>query len=167
MREKIFVFSFIILAMSIFVASEAFAECRPGMSEVTIANPAGKVITRCVPDEAVDHIGGPSDIFIPATCPCWDTTSIDQNVRFLQDVTCDRWVDDDEIFALILRDDPPPLFQAYITWWELAPAHQNICNFFDVTYGVEVPAVEVSYDEAQVCYEILVNSDMWAANNCN
>ena len=91
MNRKILVFSFIILVMSIFVASEAFAECRSGFTEVTIVNPAGKVITICVPDNVVGQIGGDGEIVIPATCPCFTQEDVEAAFATYNDLICELY----------------------------------------------------------------------------
>ena len=164
MSKKILILICGMLAMSVFVAFDAFAECRPGFIKATIAN-KGKVQEICIPESGSDHIGG--NVVITASCPCWSPTSIDADVRFLQDRTCDWWIDDDEVLAFITRDDPSPTFVATVDWWELWPAERNICTFVDDANSIRIIGLQVSRDEALACLEILVNSDMWAENRCN
>jgi hypothetical protein len=72
------IFSVIVLALSMFVASGALAECPEGKAEVTIVKgKSGKVMTMCVGEAAIPHIGGPGDVVIPATCPCFTLEEVD------------------------------------------------------------------------------------------
>ena len=78
MKGKIIIGSFIALAISaIVVWAQPNRECPDGKIEVTIVNPAGKVIEICVPEHVVDNIGGGNDIVIPATCPCFSQGEVE------------------------------------------------------------------------------------------
>ena len=77
MKTRFLICSIVVLSLSMFIASAALAECRPGKIEVTIVTPAGKVIVICVPEHAVDQIGGPGDVVIPATCPCFSLEEVE------------------------------------------------------------------------------------------
>ena len=91
MRKRILIFSFILFVVSVFVASEVFAECRQGFTEVTIVNPAGKVVTICVPDNAVGQIGGDGEIVIPATCPCFTQEDVEAAFATYNDLICELY----------------------------------------------------------------------------
>ena len=54
--KKLVVFSVIALALSMFIASVALAECPEGKSEVILVTPSGKIKTICVPDTALPGI---------------------------------------------------------------------------------------------------------------
>lgn len=71
MKKKTIIYSIVAVVLSMFLASVALAECPGGMSEITIVNPAGKVIEICVPDDVArdGNIGGGEVIVISATCP--------------------------------------------------------------------------------------------------
>lgn len=75
------VFALVIaLALTVFIATVAVAECPDGKTEVTIENPAGKVMVICVPENVVDNIGGPGDVVIPASCPCFTAADVEETV---------------------------------------------------------------------------------------
>lgn len=70
LRSRITIFGGIVLAFSMFIGSSASAACPEPKKEVTLINPAGKVIVLCVPEQAIPHIGGRGVKVIPAACPC-------------------------------------------------------------------------------------------------
>lgn len=73
MREMIIFYICVIFALLIFVPSEAFTDCPEDKMEVTIVQSStGKVMTKCVGEADLPHIGGVGDIIIPAGCPCDD-----------------------------------------------------------------------------------------------
>jgi hypothetical protein len=78
MKKKLLIYSIIVLTLSLLFSSIAMAVCPPGKIEVTIVNPAGKVMTICVPEHVVDNIGGPGDVVIPAICPCFTQEFVEE-----------------------------------------------------------------------------------------
>ncbi len=77
-RESGRIGSFLLISLCAIslAASAASAACPTGKSSVTIVNPAGKVIDICVPDSAIGHIGGPTDVVIAAACPCFSQETV-------------------------------------------------------------------------------------------
>lgn len=77
-RKKTFIListatMFVILLL---MGSPALAECPDDRVGVTIITPAGRVISICVPENVVDNIGGPGDVVIAATCPCYTADDV-------------------------------------------------------------------------------------------
>jgi hypothetical protein len=64
----------IVLALSMFIASVALAECPEGKSEVILVTPSGKIKTICVPETALPGIENAAEHsagnIVPASCPC-------------------------------------------------------------------------------------------------
>jgi hypothetical protein len=76
MKKMTVIFSIFILVLSMVIISTVYAECPPGKTGVTIV--AGhKTMEICVPDQAVDKIGGPGEHVIPATCPCFSQEDVE------------------------------------------------------------------------------------------
>ena len=74
----------VIFAMLILVPSEAFTDCPEDKMEVTIVQGStGKVMTKCVSEADLPHIGGVGDIIIPAVCPCDDI-----GLKWIADISC-------------------------------------------------------------------------------
>ena len=90
MKTRFLICSIVVLSLSMFIASAALAECRPGKIEVTIVTPAGKVIVICVPEAAVDHIGGPGDVVIPAICPGFSQEEVEAVLNDYPNIVCER-----------------------------------------------------------------------------
>ena len=166
MRQKILVFSCIILVMSIFIARETFAECREGKTEVTIVNPAGKVITICVPEHVVDNIGGPNDIVIPAACPCFTPESIDEYARELPPDPTRLCLNSDDPYksTTALSDSVPTMDYATFGTYSHSPVNSGHCQHWDETYSIFNYEDWITYEEVSACRAILLNSDMWALN---
>jgi hypothetical protein len=84
--RKIFI---IIISLVLLTTGTALAECPEGKTEITIVNPARKVIEICVPDEAIPGIENENDnsgsTIIPAICPCFTQEEIE--VAFSTDPT--------------------------------------------------------------------------------
>lgn len=81
MKTRTVVCSVIALALTMFIGSAALAECPDGKTEVTIVKgKSGQIMTICVPDAAIPHIGGPGDVVIPATCPCFSQEEVQKAV---------------------------------------------------------------------------------------
>jgi len=87
MKKGAVVFSVLVAVSVMFTASTAMGECREGKVEWTIVNPAGKVIVICLP-EHVTGIGGPNDIAIPASCPCFSQEDIQLYYNKMPDLAC-------------------------------------------------------------------------------
>lgn len=94
MKGKIIVGSFIALVISVVVVwAVPNRECPDGMTEGTFVNGAGKVIELCVPNHVAEagNIGGPNDIFIPATCPCFSQEEVEATLNDNPDIVCEQW----------------------------------------------------------------------------
>jgi hypothetical protein len=87
MKRKALLVCGILAFGGIFVASSGEAQCPEGKVEWTVVNPAGKVVVICVP-EHVTGIGGPGDIAIPASCPCFSQEDIEAVLNKYPDVSC-------------------------------------------------------------------------------
>ncbi|MFX0198033.1 MAG: hypothetical protein ACFFCW_18085 [Candidatus Hodarchaeota archaeon] len=88
MKIRFLIRTIVVLILSMFMASTALAECPPGKIEVTIVNPAGIVLVICVGEAAVEHIGGPGDVVIPAGCPGWSVADVDYWVESYAEIAC-------------------------------------------------------------------------------
>jgi len=94
MKGKIILGSFIALVISaIVVWAGPNIDCPEGMTKGTFVNGAGKVIEICVPDRVAEEgkIGGPKDIFIPATCPCFSQEEVEATLNEYPDTVCQQW----------------------------------------------------------------------------
>lgn len=78
MKKKLLIYSIIVLTLLLFSASTALAilVCPPGKVKVTIASPGGVIMERCIPVQALEHIGGPGDVVIPADCTCFNYDAV-------------------------------------------------------------------------------------------
>ena len=91
MKKKTINYSIFVLVLSMFIATAVFAECPAGKTEVTIVAGNGeKIIEICVPDQAVDHIGGPGEQVIPAICPCFSQEDVEIEVNANDNIICER-----------------------------------------------------------------------------
>ena len=75
MKKSAIIFSCLLVVLA---TSEVSAKCSEGKTETTIVNPTGKVITICIPDNAISFIGETEDIVIPAVCPCFSQEDIEK-----------------------------------------------------------------------------------------
>lgn len=77
MKRRIAIIAALLIGSGLAVSDRARAACPTDKTEVTIVNPAGKVITVCVPEAAVPSLGGGGEVVIPASCPCFSQEDID------------------------------------------------------------------------------------------
>ena len=75
MKNSVIIFSCLLV---VFAASKVSAKCSEDKTETTIVSPTGKVITICIPDNAIPFIGEAEDIVIPAVCPCFSQEDIEK-----------------------------------------------------------------------------------------
>ncbi len=80
MKKNVYVFLFVALVVSVFMASEVLAECPEGKNPVSITTPSGKTKTLCIPDAAVqgienaaEHSGG---TIVASNCACFSEDDI-------------------------------------------------------------------------------------------
>ncbi len=88
MKKRLLNCSIIASTLIFIFASVGFAECPMNKVAITIANPAGKIIEICVPASAVGQIGGPNDIVIPATCPCFSQETVESAINADPSIQC-------------------------------------------------------------------------------
>ena len=134
MRKVLIILGLLILAsaFAFAVASVSFAECPPGQIPFTIVTPVGKVIERCVPSNAADRVGGPSDIVIAAICPCFSQEDVGNALTADPTAFCQVWEGqtDPKEGALPCNDVTcydsswEPLFEAWV-----GPAEASSCYF--------------------------------------
>lgn len=182
--KKITIVCIILLVMSIFTAAEVVAlDCPPGKTGVTIVTPPGKVVEICVAPAAIPYIGGPGDVVIPATCPCWTAESLAQLSSCLEPSSPDIWhtdcdsaLDGPEFGAdLIIYYDQPGVC-CLDSWTAFARS-----TYSDPSYCVlrvlcgppycpdrEPPCARYNYvsnlslEEVQACRAILMSSKLWS-----
>ena len=92
MKKQILLIGFITFCIPLLLSFSALAECNNGKTEVTIVNPAGKVIEICVPDIALAGIQNGNDnsgsTIIPAICPCFTQEEIEVSYSTDSNFTC-------------------------------------------------------------------------------
>lgn len=168
MKTRIVVCGVMVLVLSMFLASASLAECPLGKTEVTIV--AGKkIIEICVPYRAVDHIGGPNEIVIPATCPGYTQEEVEIEINNNENIICERndgstSITGDpctyivcydkttqfEYFGVIEGPEDMSVF-GYCEFSNGGAKDNNIC-FNDVT---NYWSFEISEEEADACAAIL------------
>ena len=171
MKTTTVVYSAILLAFTIFIASAALAECPEGKTEVTIVpGKSGRVMTICVPEAAIPHIGGKSDVVIPATCPCFTVEEVDTFV--VNGMSCgyimlgtdiyeeecgqgDIWGEEDYYCAMAEEFGCD-----HTTLYEWPPTPCEYVHVWKCRSGISCESIveghkEISYDEAMACIAIL------------
>jgi hypothetical protein len=91
MNKQYFLANLAAIGISLFSSQPVLAECSAGQTDVTIVNPAGKIIELCIPDAAVPAIeaGNPGAV-IPATCPCFSPQDV-ENADAETPLTCNSF----------------------------------------------------------------------------
>ena len=95
MKTKILLFGTLVLGLLVIIAGSSWAvgrECLAPKKQITIVNPAGRVIEVCVSEAAIPHIGGNGDVVISASCPCFSPDDIQATLnRYTTDIVCSRY----------------------------------------------------------------------------
>jgi len=79
MNKQHFLIGLAAVGISLLFNQPVFAECGAGKTDVTIINPAGKIIEICVPDAAIPAIAdaNPGGTVIPGRCPCFSPEDVE------------------------------------------------------------------------------------------
>jgi len=161
MRKVLIILGLVILT-SVFafaVASVSLAECPPGQAPFTIVTPTGKVIEVCVPNHAVDRVGGPSDVVIAAICPCFSQEDVENVLTADPDAFCQVWEGNTPpkegylpcTDVTCYDSSWEPLFQ---TW--VGPAEASSCHFC-----VEDPPLFCRVSPPNYCYSLATGDDLF------
>lgn len=181
MKTRTVVCSVTLLALTMFIGSAALAECPEGKIEVTIVQgKSGRVMTICVSEAAIPHIGGESDVVIPATCPCFTPEEVETAMSDANPGTgCSEYGThmnaDEECGYASVETDAGIWFGAsmgtgqmedggcdydkdtYVSWGAGCNVPQTvlvsaICSDYEGEY------MDISVEEARACIEILRNA---------
>jgi len=154
--KKLFMLLLILIGLVFFVSQEVIAECPDGKKDITVANPGGRVIELCVPEQVVEKIGGPQDIVVPAVCPCWSPSELDYYTdKFLEDFS--NWCGDPTCRAL------DPVFFLGSGEFTVGMAHEHTYCVVAYDYSdLYRQEYFTTFEEYEACRVSLLNSNLWS-----
>jgi len=184
MKKIILLIGFITFSISLLLNSSALADCTNGKTEITIVNPAGKVIEICVPDAAIPGLQTASDnsgTIISAVCPCY--TPEDIEMLQLNDCYCANMNSEEDNNGDVVSGGVQvgcglgPMevsFSSGVLGWthtiKKIEGVNEVCIFpaimiFGPNYCRSLQgnyAVAISVEEAQACFALLNTIPYWS-----
>ena len=152
-------FTIALFILSLLATTVSQAQCpQADQVEVTIIQGrSGKVMTLCVPPNAIDRLGGDNDIMIPAKCPA-DVTLLESNVEWVNydQYRCEayEWFYVDALLVDAIKHDTDETRILYVdySWYQGSGR-----TAYYIEYGSESPPeilwrhFNLTPDQAKAC----------------
>jgi len=159
MKGRILTYFVLASVVTIFVSSQALAECPKGQQEVQITTPSGKTKALCIPDagvqgieNAADHSGG---TIVTAQCPvdCWTQDQINALNTTPYELTCKQsgYNTYSGLVDCVVHKDGVYAYTAFALLSRDPKAGQYECK----NYAFQTDKFDMNFEQYDACYALL------------